>query len=84
MKIAEILPLFKSGARSVVGNYRPISLLPIFSKIFEKIIHKKLYAYLNDSNILYKKQFGFRKNYSVDHGLIEVVNNISETMVKSV
>ena len=82
MKVAEILPLFKSGAKSVVGNYRPISLLPIFSKIFEKIIHKKLYTYLNDSNILYNKQFGFRKNYSTDHGLIEVVNNISETIAK--
>ena len=82
MKIAQVIPLFKSGLKSIVGNYRPISLLPIFSKIFEKIIHNKLYTYLNNSNLLYNKQYGFRKNYSVDHGLIEVVNNLSETMAK--
>ena len=82
MKLAQILPLFKSGARSIVSNYRPISLLPIFSKIFEKIIHKKLHTYLQEHNVLYNKQFGFRKNHSVDHGLIEVVNNISEGMAK--
>ena len=82
MKIAKVLPLFKSGEKFVVGNYRPISLLPLFSKILERIMHSRLYKYFESNKFLYGKQFGFRKNNSVDYGLMEVVNDISQSMSK--
>jgi len=63
MKIAKVYPLFKSGDRSLVINYRPISTLPAFSKIIEKLVYKRLISYLCDHNILYQYQFGFRPNH---------------------
>ena len=61
MKIAKVTPLFKSGDMSDPSNYRPISVLPCFSKILEPIMYNRLYTYLTDNNMLYKKQFGFQK-----------------------
>ena len=80
MKIAQVLPLFKAGKRCDVGNYRPISLLPLFSKILERIMHSRLYQYFESNNLLYCKQFGFRKNCGVDYGLMEAVDSISHSM----
>ena len=76
LKIAKILPLYKKGSNSDPSNYRPISILSIINKIFEKILHKRLYNYLNKFNILYKYQFGFRKGHSTTQALIELTDNI--------
>ena len=65
-KIAKIKPIFKKGSKTDPGNYRPISLLPLISKIFERVIHDQLQSYLNDKKILYKLQSGFRPNFSTD------------------
>ena len=65
-KIAKIKPLFKKGSKTEPGNYRPISLLPLISKIFERVIHNQLQAYLNEKKILYQFQSGFRTNFSTD------------------
>ena len=65
-KIAQVKPLFKGGDRKVKGNYRPISLLPLFSKLFEKIIAKRLRSYFEANDILTYHQFGFRKSYSTE------------------
>ena len=59
-----------------MNNYRPISLLPLFSKIFEKIVQKQLYNYLNDKNLLYDSQHGFRENYSTESAVIELTDYI--------
>ena len=59
-------PVLKKGDRTEFSNYRPISLLTSFSKIFEKIIFKRLYNYLNDDNILVDHQYGFRNNLSTE------------------
>ena len=80
MKIAKVLPLFKSGERSKMDNYRPISLLPLFSKILERIMHTRLYKHFESNKLFYGKQFGFRKNCGVDFGLMEVVDDISQAM----
>ena len=61
LKIARVIPIFKAGDRNQLGNYRPISILPIFSKIFEKIVFKQLYSFLNKFDLLHSAQFGFRK-----------------------
>ena len=82
MKIAKVLPLYKAGEKTDVNNYRPISLLPLFSKILERIMHSKLSQHFEKNNLFYGKQFGFRKNCSVDYGLMEVVNDISQAMAK--
>ena len=62
LKIANVIALHKKGATDDPGNYRPISLLSVFSKIFEKIMHKRLYNFLEVNDILHPLQFGFRKN----------------------
>ena len=61
-------------------NYRPVSTIPIFSKIFEKLIYNRLYSYLVSKNILYDKQFGFRKNHSTSHAINYSVNHVVENI----
>jgi hypothetical protein len=62
LKYSEVQQLFKKGEKTEITNYRPISLLPSFSKIIEKIIYKRLISYLTENNLLATEQFGFRKN----------------------
>ena len=62
MKIVKVIPIHKGGSTQEVNNYRPISLLSIFDKIIEKIMHKYLYTFLENHDILFQNQFGFRKN----------------------
>ena len=61
MKIEKITPIYKGRDKENVANYRPISVLPCFSKILEKIMYNGLYFYLTENNLLYNKQFGFQK-----------------------
>ena len=61
LKIAKVLPLHKGGSTLDPNNFRPISLLSIFDKIIEKLMHKRLYEFLELHNILFANQFGFRK-----------------------
>ena len=80
LKIAKVIALFKAGSTEEVNNYRPISLLPIFDKIIEKLMHKQLYAFLEVHDILFKNQFGFRKKCSTAHSLIEITEKIKESI----
>ena len=64
LKIAEIIPLFKREDPHKLGNYRPISLLPAFSKIYEKAVFLQLYEYFNKNNLLYKSQYGFHFTFN--------------------
>ena len=59
MKLAKVVPIFKSKDSKLFNNYRPISLLPSISKIMEKIMHRRLYHFLQLHNLLYTEQFGF-------------------------
>ena len=61
LKIVKVIPIHKGNSIQDMNNYRPISLLSIFDKIIEKLMHSRLYKFLEDSNILYDKQYGFRK-----------------------
>ena len=61
-------------------NYRPISLLSNIEKILEKLMYKRLYKFLNDSNFLYELQFGFRQNFSATHALINSTENIRQAL----
>ena len=59
-----------------MDNYRPISVLPCFSKFLERIIYDRLYSFFSENNILYKKQFGFQKQHSTNHAIVHLVNKI--------
>ena len=80
LKIAKVIPLFKKGENTVISNYRPISLLSLLNKIFEKLLYRRLYKFLVKHNVLYKYQFGFRKGYSTSMALIEIINNIKSAI----
>ena len=79
LKIAKVTPIFKAGERSTLWNYRPISVLPCFSKILKKIMFSRLYQYLLSNNMLYKKQFGFQKATSTVHAIIELADQLHES-----
>ena len=61
LKFAKVSPVFKSDNKKLVSNYRPISILPVFSKILEKLMYNRLLSYLDKINILTDKQYGFRE-----------------------
>ena len=65
-KVAKIKPLYKKGLKTDPKNFRPISLLPLISKIIERIIHDQTMNFLSDNNVLYKYQSGFRKFHLTD------------------
>ena len=79
-KIAKVIPLHKGGSTEELNNFRPISLLSIFDKIIEKLMHVRLYAFLEEHNILCKNQFGFKKKSNCAHSLIEITERIKESI----
>ena len=62
MENAQITPIYKSGDKESVINYRPIFVLLCFSKTLERIMYDRLYLYLTENNLLYNKEFGFQKD----------------------
>ena len=75
-KILTDSPNVQKGDKHELLNYRPISLLTSFSKIFQKVIYKRLYDHVTRHNILAKEQYGFRNNYSTDKAIYHLRNNI--------
>ena len=80
LKIAKVIPLYKTKDPALFSNYKPISLLPFFSKILERLMYNRLYNLLTEDNILSMNQFGFRKNYSTFLALMDLVDNISKNI----
>ena len=81
-KIAKCIPIYKKGKRTDPNNYRPISILNCMNKIYEKLLYNRMYDCLTQSNILYKYQFGFRQNHSTTQALIEITDNLKESIDK--
>ena len=77
LKIAKVCPVFKSGDKEIIQNYRPISILPCFSKVYEKIMYSRLSNYLESKKILSEKQYGFRRNYSTYMALMHMSDKIT-------
>lgn len=71
LKLASVTPSYKIGLKTLKGNYRPISILPVFSKIFERIMHKQMLEYFED--LLSDFQCGFSRGYSIQHCLIVMI-----------
>ena len=76
MKIARVSPIFKKGEEFFFTNYRPISVLPCFSKLLERIMYNRLYKYLLQNNLFYEKQFGFQASNSTEHAVIQLISQI--------
>ena len=81
-KKAKIRPIFKKGSKLEVENYRPISLLPLISKVFERCVHDQLHSYVTKFNIIYKMQSGFRSDFSTDTCLSYLHNKIRKGFEK--
>ena len=78
MKTARIIPVFKKGDDRDLNNYRPISILSVFGKVLEKVVEKQLRDYLEDNNLLFKNQFGFRSNFSTNDALLKLMDFVSK------
>ena len=78
LKIAKILPVFKSNDPSLFSNYWPISILSCLSKVLEKLFYLRLSEFLTKFNILNHHQYGFRPHHSPAMAILELVNNIYE------
>ena len=79
-KTAKVVPIHKADDPTNLNNYRPISILPIFSKIFEKIVHNKLYSYLQRNRLLSVNQYGFRKHLSTSDAIIDMTQFVYESL----
>ena len=77
MKIAKVLPFFKSGEDNIFSNYRPVSLLPQFSKILEKLFNNRLVEFIEKFQLLCESQYGFRYQHSTSHALCELYEKIT-------
>ena len=78
LKLAKVLPIYKSDDKRQLKNYRPISVLPFISKIFEKVVADSVIDFLEDNDILYNKQFGFRKRHSTTHAIITLTEKSND------
>ena len=76
LKYSIVKPLYKNGDRSIISNYRPISLLPVFSKVLEKTMYCRLNQHLSINNTVAMEQHGFRKDWSTEQAAYTLINGI--------
>ena len=79
-KAAKVVPLFKGGAREEVGNFRPVSLLPLPGKMLEKIVHKHISKFWEENNFLTQNQGGFRKG----HSTVSTIADLTDDLFKEI
>ena len=82
LKIAKVLPLHKNGSKDDVNNYRPISLLVVWSKIFERFVFNRIFNYLEEHSYIYENQFGFRKKHSTIDAVVKLVEVVRDSKLK--
>ena len=80
LKTAKVTPIFKKGSQELLENYRPVSILPIFGKIFEKVTYSRLYNFFSSNGILDDNQFGFREGLSTSHALNFSIDHIRQNL----
>ena len=75
MKIAKVIPIYKGKSKELFTNYHPISLLSNVSNVLEKVMHKRLYAFMEKHQVLYQNQFGFRPKHSTSDSVIQFAHD---------
>ena len=80
LKIAKVIPLYKGGNARLFVNYRPVSVLSIFSKIYERLMYNRLSEFIELNDILYRLQFGFRKRHSTSVALMVLTDKITKAL----
>ena len=80
LKIAKVIPIHKKDDNTNISNYRPISLLPAISKVFERVIHKQLQQYFNENNLFYHSQYGFRPKHSTELAALHLIDKLTLDM----
>ena len=80
MKIARVTPIFKADDKLLMSNYRPVSVLPVFSKILERLMYNRLLHYLQVNDLLCSNQFGFREKHSTYMALARLMDSISNEL----
>lgn len=80
LKMAKVVPIHKGGTKTDVTNYRPISLLSSFSKIFEKAMHKRLTDFLDQHKAIFSNQYGFRSGHSCEHALLSAQKTVTNIL----
>ena len=82
LKCGKVTALFKGGDRTDCNNYRPITVIPTFSKILERAVHQQLYEFLSANELLTPNQFGFRPKLSTVTALAHFTDNILQSLDK--
>ena len=77
LKFAKVTPIFKANDKEHLSNYRPISLLPSISKIFESVIYQQLMKYLLENKLLSSQQYGFQANHSTKLAALNVIDRLT-------
>ena len=80
LKVGKISPIYKKESEELLENYRPVSTLAIFGKIFEKVMFARLHSFLTSQNLLYENQYGFRKYHSTSHAINYSVNHVESCL----
>lgn len=82
LKLSKIIPVFKSDDELDPNNYRPISLLSNFNRIFEKLMYTRMTSFIEGNELIYEAQYGFRKSHSTKHAILDIINAIQTNMDK--
>ena len=82
LKVAKVVPIYKSGNRRIINNYRKVSVLPCFSKILEKLMYNRISNFIHKHSLLNEYQFGFRQKRSTNQALIVLLDKITAALDK--
>ena len=80
LKLARVIPIFKSEDKQDVSNYRPISILTFFAKVIAKILYNNISNFFDRNGSIHENQFGFRKGHSTNHAIITLVDKITKSV----
>jgi hypothetical protein len=83
LKKTKVFPIHKADSKMTTSNYRPISILPIISKILERLMHKRLVNFFEKHDTIYKHQFGFQKHKSTEHAILDIYSKIIKSLEKN-
>ena len=83
LKVGKIVPLYKTGNKIVMSKYRPISILPTISKIFEILLHKRIYQFFQRNEVIHDNQFGLRKEHSTIHAIQTAISSVVTSLNSS-